>query len=173
MAFVSRAPHPVAALVALMCAMPAQASPSPQSAKSEDAGSFAKVIDGVLHDKGQDHTLVPNFCRLMRLATNSEQRCPTKQVGVATGQGQYPANFIDVGTDAASGQVRIVIWNEFKTDAGVLRGLFYVTSQPAAFWNKHWIWAAARPMSFLSIPRQNLDFEKERRAFWVQRLGRP
>jgi hypothetical protein len=171
MAFVSRAPHPVAALVALMCAMPAQASPSPQSAKSEDAGSFAKVIDSVLHDKGQDHTLVPNFCRLMRLATNSEQRCPTKQVGVATGTDQYPANFIDVGTDAVSGQVRVVIWNEFKTDAGVLQGLFYVTSASGVL--EQALDMGGGQTNELSLDSAtNLDFEKEK-AFWVQRLGRP
>jgi hypothetical protein len=163
------------ALISVFCALISSVSLWSQNAKAQAAGSFARVIDNVLHgSRGQDNKLNPIFCQPMRLTTNSENRCPTKQVPVYfgtsdTGPDRFPANFIDVGTDAVSGQIRVVIWNEFRTDAGVLKGIFYVTSASGVL-EKVLNIGGGQTIEVPIDAATSLQYEKEK-AFWLQQLG--
>ena len=163
-------------LVSVFCTLILSIALLSQNARSDDAESFTRVIDKVLHKTGIDTALNPHFCQPLGLARNSEQRCPTKQdhvlFGTGTGSDRYPAKMIDVGTDAVSGQARVVIWDEFKTDAG-LQATFYVTSVSGDLEEALDINSASQKFSEIPINSAiKLDFEKER-AFWVQRLGGP
>jgi hypothetical protein len=141
----------------------------PESAKSQE-GLFAKVVANALRI-GDDNHLSKIWCQSKLGLTGPDgQACPTKQTevdfGTGTGDDRYPAKLFDVGTDAASGQTKVVIWYRTKTE-----GTFYVTSAAGELEKSFY----ADPKTITEVPLSpavRSDFEKEK-AFWVQKLSRP